>query len=311
MKKIISILTCLLFLTSCGGNSGQITKTDDRVVKKWDTILVDYVGKLEDGTIFDTSIKEFAKQTKNYSEQREYKPLEFTVWEGKMIPWFDKGVEWMKIWEKKTLKIIPSEGYGEKTVKTTTSKKYFDKMLKETIPAESFQDYIEKEVPKSALSNYLSWQELKEWAKLNLGNDIVATIKKVNWDQATVSMENKTNNPFFWKKLKVWLEWEYSWNKIKITAMGADESTKESTVTVEMENTQNPFYGKELKAGLEWKDKNGKPIKIISIEGDNVVLEMENTHELAWKTLIFDVELKNIKTGSGTENKVSTETTGK
>lgn len=51
------------------------------------------MGRLEDGTIFDSSLEEFAKKTKNYTPGgREYKPLSFTVGAGQMIKGFDAGV---------------------------------------------------------------------------------------------------------------------------------------------------------------------------------------------------------------------------
>lgn len=63
-------------------NTGSTGKT---VVGSGDTVGVDYVGRLEDGTIFDSSLEEFAKQMKNYTPGREFKPLEFTVGAGQMI----------------------------------------------------------------------------------------------------------------------------------------------------------------------------------------------------------------------------------
>lgn len=84
------------------------------VVEQGDKIKVDYVGKLEDGTVFDTSIEQVAKDSNTYVEQRPYQPLEFTVGAGQMIQGFDKGVVGMKLDETKKLTIPPAEAYGEK-----------------------------------------------------------------------------------------------------------------------------------------------------------------------------------------------------
>jgi len=84
-----------------------------KTVENGDTISVDYVGKLEDGTVFDTSVKEAAIDAGIYNQMRKYEPLTFTVGAGQMIQGFDKGVVGMKIGEKKTLKIPPDEAYGE------------------------------------------------------------------------------------------------------------------------------------------------------------------------------------------------------
>jgi len=85
----------------------------DKVVKKGDTVAVDYIGKFTDGKVFDTSIEEEAKKANLYNAARTYKPLEFTVWAGQMIPCFDKGVEGMKIGETKEIKCEPKDAYGE------------------------------------------------------------------------------------------------------------------------------------------------------------------------------------------------------
>lgn len=72
-----------------------------REVKSWDEIAVHYTGTLaSDGSKFDSS----------YDRGQ---PLEFEVWTGMMIAWFDAGVVGMKIGEKKTLEIPAKLAYGE------------------------------------------------------------------------------------------------------------------------------------------------------------------------------------------------------
>src|SRR5664280_3150418 len=97
----------LIFMTE------DIIKDSSKKVENGDTISVDYVGKLEDGTVFDTSVKEAAIEAGIYTEMRNYEPLTFTVGAGQMIAGFDEGVIGMKVGETKTLKITPEEAYGE------------------------------------------------------------------------------------------------------------------------------------------------------------------------------------------------------
>lgn len=67
--------------------------------KNGDTVLVHYVGTLENGTKFDSSIDRGT-------------PFSFTLGAGEVIKGWDKGVLGMKVGEKRKL-IIPSEmGYG-------------------------------------------------------------------------------------------------------------------------------------------------------------------------------------------------------
>lgn len=66
--------------------------------KNGDTVKVHYTGKLEDGTVFDTSA--------------DHDPLEFTIGEGQLIPGFEKAVVGMNPGESKTTEVSPDEGYG-------------------------------------------------------------------------------------------------------------------------------------------------------------------------------------------------------
>ncbi|MFP3948111.1 MAG: peptidylprolyl isomerase [Longimicrobiales bacterium] len=68
--------------------------------KNGDTVSIHYTGRLEDGTVFDTS------------ENRD--PLEFTLGEGNVIPGFEKAVQGMAEGESKTATIPSDEAYGQR-----------------------------------------------------------------------------------------------------------------------------------------------------------------------------------------------------
>ena len=72
-----------------------------RKIQSGDNVKVHYTGKLEDGTIFDTSLV----------EGRE--PLNAKLGEGQLIPGFEAGLIDMSIGETKTVEIEPSSAYGE------------------------------------------------------------------------------------------------------------------------------------------------------------------------------------------------------
>ena len=81
-------------------------------VKAWDNIIVDYIWRLEDGTVFDTSIESIAKACDKYNETRDYTEwLSFEAQGGQMVKWFDNWVIWMKVWQTKTVQFWPEEGY--------------------------------------------------------------------------------------------------------------------------------------------------------------------------------------------------------
>ena len=70
-----------------------------KTVEKGSKVKVEYVGSLEDGTIFDSS-------------EKHNSPLEFVVGERQVIKGFDDAVVGMKIGEEKEIKLLPEEAYG-------------------------------------------------------------------------------------------------------------------------------------------------------------------------------------------------------
>ena len=70
------------------------------IVKNGDKVKVEYTGKLEDGTIFDSSEKQGV-------------PLEFTVGQGQLIKGFEEAVVGMQIGEEKEITLAPEEAYGQ------------------------------------------------------------------------------------------------------------------------------------------------------------------------------------------------------
>jgi FKBP-type peptidyl-prolyl cis-trans isomerase 2 len=65
------------------------------------TVTVNYTGRLEDGTIFDSSL----------NEGRE--PLKATLGQGSLIPGFEAGLIDMEVGQKKTIEISHKDAYGE------------------------------------------------------------------------------------------------------------------------------------------------------------------------------------------------------
>ncbi len=66
--------------------------------KTGDTVKVHYTGKLDDGTIFDTSA--------------DREPLEFTIGEKQLIPDFEQAVAGMEPGESKSIQIASENAYG-------------------------------------------------------------------------------------------------------------------------------------------------------------------------------------------------------
>ena len=202
MKKNISLLLLLILLVSCSKKTPPVTpkppenktatgaqvqqnatgvvnpktatgakttvdtsKVDQVIAKVWDNVEVNYTGKLADGTVFDSSYP-------------RNKTLPFTIGAGQMIPGFDKAVVGMKVWEKKTVTLPPSEAYGDYDPKNVVDVKR--SQFKE-LEAKGFKLIKGHEVPTQF------------WPLM---------IKNVSWDVVTVDVNHK----LAWKTLTFEIE---------------------------------------------------------------------------------------------------------
>lgn len=90
-----------------------------------DFVLVDYVGRLESGEIFDLTKEDVAKEKKVYSPSIKYKPVTVVMGAGFVIPGMEKALLAMKEGEKKHVEIEPQDAFGQRNaemIKTVNSK---------------------------------------------------------------------------------------------------------------------------------------------------------------------------------------------
>lgn len=144
---------------------------DGQQVKKWDEIVVDYIGRLDDGTVFDTSVETVARACNKYNEARNYDEwLAFTVWAWQMIAGFDRWVEWMNIWQTKSVEIAAADAYGE------------------------WDENLVYEVDKADLQNPGQYEE---WQTLYTPYGQAVKVTKVTKDKVYID----ANHELAWKKL--------------------------------------------------------------------------------------------------------------
>ena len=93
-KKFMSLMSMLMLVVMLvPGCSGPV------MADTGDTVKVHYTGRLQDGTVFDTSIGS--------------EPLEFTLGQGQIISGFEQTVIGMKVSETKTVTIPADQAYGQ------------------------------------------------------------------------------------------------------------------------------------------------------------------------------------------------------
>jgi FKBP-type peptidyl-prolyl cis-trans isomerase 2 len=107
------ILLVVMLVTGCSSAIQQ--------AKTGDTVRVHYTGKLQDGTVFDTSVGS--------------EPLEFTLGQSQVIPGFEQAVIGMQVGESKTVTIPVDQAYGPY---------YDDKVLE--VERDELPDDLEPEV---------------------------------------------------------------------------------------------------------------------------------------------------------------------
>ncbi len=133
----------------------------DKKVEKWDSVAVHYTGTFTDWEKFDSSLDR--NQT-----------LDFIVWAGQMIPWFDAALVWMKIWDKKSITLEPKDAYWEAEV---------------SVPEAAFASFKEAGI------------EVKAWAELPTAQ---WNVKVIDVKDGFVIIEN--NHQMAWKTLNFDIE---------------------------------------------------------------------------------------------------------
>ena len=122
-------------------------------VKKGDTVKVEYTGKLDDGTVFDTS--------------KGSDPLEFQAGSGQVIAGFDNAVMGMALNQEKEVRLEPSEAYGNE------NPGMIKKVLREQLPKEP--------EPKKGMMLLVSLPD---------GNQLPARIKDVVGNEVSIDMNH-------------------------------------------------------------------------------------------------------------------------
>jgi len=82
-----------------------------------DTVTLEYTGRLDDGTVFDTSLESVATEEGLAEDQpeREYQPLTVDIGEGRIIEGLEDALIGMEAGDEETVTIEPEQAYGERT----------------------------------------------------------------------------------------------------------------------------------------------------------------------------------------------------
>ena len=239
----------------------------------------------ETGPIPETTLESVAKENGLYKTGVTYQPFQVALGQNQVIYGFEQGLLGVKKWEKKTIKVIPSEGYGRPVTITneqiapqftiTRDRGMFENTLTQTLEKSQFPAEMQDEVANAKIGDTLTGAE-----------NAVATVVGVWSGTITLSIEN-TGNPYYKKELVVGAETSTDSADFKITAMDND------TVTLLITNKKSPFYNKPFAIGESITPQNGSKITIKEI-GDKTVTILAD-HPFMNKDLYFDVEIVDVQ----------------
>ena len=86
-------------------------------IESGDTVVIEYIGRFPDGSVFDTSRYEVAKEhglaEAQESDEEDYTSLSFGVGKGEVIEGLEDGVIGLEAGDTETITVPPEEGYGE------------------------------------------------------------------------------------------------------------------------------------------------------------------------------------------------------
>ncbi len=237
------------------------------------------------GPIQETTLESVATANGLFKTGATYKPFQVALGQGQVIIGFEQGLMGVRKGEKKTIKVIPSEGYGRPVViakeqiapefTLTRDKKMFDNVLTQTIEKSQFPADMQAKVMHAKVGDTLTG-----------ANNATAKVSAVSSGSITLAIEN-VGNPFYKKEIKV---------GAVATSTGADFkilSIEGTGITLQITNKESPFYGKSFAVGDSATPTNGSKITIKEI-GDKTVTILAD-HPFMAKDLYFDVEIVDIQ----------------
>jgi peptidylprolyl isomerase len=83
-------------------------------IQEGDSVTISFIGRLDDGTIFDTTNEALAEAEGLDEENpdRDFQPLKLTIGNGRVIEGLEAELKGMEAGDQKTLRIPPDKAYG-------------------------------------------------------------------------------------------------------------------------------------------------------------------------------------------------------
>lgn len=146
------------------------------IVERYDDVIIDYTGRFEDGTVFDTTIKKDAEHQKLLINKTIFKPVRITVGGYKFLKAFEENLIGLRKGMAIKFSLSPDETYGK-----------YDKSKIITVPRKFFGNASDKIQPGIFIRDR---------------NGSPGKIIDINGDNVTIDM----NHPLAGKTLYFWVK---------------------------------------------------------------------------------------------------------
>ncbi|MEM4247682.1 MAG: FKBP-type peptidyl-prolyl cis-trans isomerase [Candidatus Nanoarchaeia archaeon] len=281
-KKLIVAAIGIVVIVALFGGYFAFTKLSP-AAENGDIVKVDYILKLENGSVIDTNIQKIAEENGIFNEQRKYEPMQITVGSGQVIPGFDRALIGMHKGQTKTVTIPPEEAYGEykiESIGNITRKFEYDRVVnanfsKVAVPIENFVQHFGVNATKGAIVEEPM-------------SDFKFKVLDVNEENATV---------IAYYKIGQVIQVPTTRFNATVIAVGANSVTfRQDPPESAYKQYGNVIYEVTPTKIIETVDVEvGErvPYGIIKEVNDDYIL-LDMNHPLAGKTLVFTITIVNI-----------------
>lgn len=246
----------------------------DDSIRYGDAVLVNYIGRFENGRVFDTSLWDVAVDNYTYPKavsfsmraKNAYQPFNFTIGKGAVIKGWEIGVMDMKVGQTKVLNLSKELAYGDP-----------DPSLIKTLP-------LVQEVPLITEMNSTDFYK-KYTVHPSMGLEVVepvwewtATVIHISGDTITVRA-----NPQIGAVVKPYKKWD---SRVKDIDSGADDGKGK----IWIEHLIKP----DIVDNILDTDNEGKEFRLTGLSIAKGTFTIDYNREVVGKTLIFQITVLKI-----------------
>jgi len=113
IKAIALVFALVLMIAGCK------PEPQENTVEIGSTVIFDYAAGFDNGTLFDTSFEEAARQAGIYDPMRDYTPERAVIGQDPLLPALAEAMLGMKVGEAKNIRLVPEQAYGRKMENST------------------------------------------------------------------------------------------------------------------------------------------------------------------------------------------------